>query len=225
MGMDKNTVIGFVLIGALLITMFIINSRSNQAYMKEKQRVEDSIAATKPKVDLVAAQMDSLKTDSLQKAKLQLPAVFITDRTNSEHFDTLENEVIKITFTNKGGQPKTVELKQYKRFDGKPIVLENGTFNKLSYQINTGVNLTSETSDISFVSANKNVAADKTQSISFILKDSTGKEIVHQYSLKPDSYILDFDISINGADRLISKNTLNLLWQTEAPQVEKDIPV
>ncbi len=221
--MDKNTVIGFVLIGALLITMFIINSRSNQAYMKEKQRVEDSIAATKPKVDLVAAQMDSLKTDSLQKAKLQLPAVFITDRTNSEHFDTLENEVIKITFTNKGGQPKTVELKQYKRFDGKPIVLENGTFNKLSYQINTGVNLTSETSDISFVSANKNVAADKTQSISFILKDSTGKEIVHQYSLKPDSYILDFDISINGADRLISKNTLNLLWQTEAPQVEKDI--
>ena len=170
MGMDKNTVIGFVLIGALLITMFFINSRSNQAYMTEKQRIEDSIAATNPRVDLVAAQIDSLKTDSLQKTKLRLPAVFITDRTNVEHFDTLENEVMKITFTNKGGQPKTVELKQYKRFDGKPIVLENGTFNKISYPINTGTNLTSETAHISFVSADKNVAADKTQSISFILK-------------------------------------------------------
>ena len=41
MGMDKNTVIGFVLIGALLIGMFIMNSRSNQAYVTEKKRVED----------------------------------------------------------------------------------------------------------------------------------------------------------------------------------------
>ena len=59
MGMDKNTVIGFVLIGVLLIAMFIINSRSNQAYLTEKQRVEDSIAATKPKVDTVAVLKDS----------------------------------------------------------------------------------------------------------------------------------------------------------------------
>ncbi len=223
MGMDKNTVIGFVLIGVLLIAMFIINSRSNQAYITEKKRIEDSIAATKPKVDVAAVLADSLKADSLQKAKLQLPAVFITGKTNEEHLDTLENEVMKITFTNKGGQPKIVELKQYKRFDGKPIILADGNFNKISYTINTGTNQTPETADISFVSAKKIVSADKSQSISFILKDSTGKEIIHQYTLQPDSYLLDFNISINGADKLVSKNTINLLWQTEAPQVEKDI--
>ena len=69
MGMDKNTVIGFVLIGALLIAMFVINSRSNQAYLTEKKRVEDSIAATRPQVDPVAAQKDSLIMDFRQWLK------------------------------------------------------------------------------------------------------------------------------------------------------------
>jgi hypothetical protein len=79
MGMDKNTVIGFVLIGALLIAMFVINSRSNQAYTVEKKRIEDSIAAAKPKVDPAIAIKDSLVKDSLLAAKQKLPPVFITE--------------------------------------------------------------------------------------------------------------------------------------------------
>ena len=223
MGMDKNTVIGFVLIGALLIAMFIINSRSNQAYTIEKKRIEDSIALTKPKTDPLAALKDSIITDSILAAKQKLPAVFITDTTNTEHLDTLENELLKIVFTNKGGQPKTVELKTFNKFDGKPIILENGKFNKLSYVINTGNNQIAQTSDISFVSSSKTVNADKSQSISFVLKDSTGKEITHQYTMQADSYLVDFNISMNGADKLVSQNTINLLWQSEAPQIEKDI--
>ncbi|MBK8786145.1 MAG: membrane protein insertase YidC [Chitinophagaceae bacterium] len=221
MGMDRNTVIGFVLIGALLIAMFVINSRSNQAFLTEKKRVEDSIAAAKPKVDPVVAKKDSIVLDSILAAKQKLPAAFITDTT--EHFDTLENDLLKIVFTNKGGQPKTVELKKFKKFDGRPLILENGKFNKLSYLINTGNNQTKQTADIAFVSSSKTVNASKTQSVSFVLKDSTGKEITHQYTLQPASYMVDFNISMTGADKLVSQNTINLLWQTEAPQIESDI--
>ncbi len=221
MGMDRNTVIGFVLIGALLIAMFVINSRSNQAYLTEKKRVEDSIALTKPKVDTIAARKDLMVTDSILAAKQKLTGVFITD--TIEHLDTLENDLIKVIFTNKGGQPKIVELKKYKKIDGKPVILENGQFNKLSYRIITGVNDTRLTGDIPFVSSNKIINADKSQSISFVLKDSTGKEITHQYIIKPDSYMVDFNLSMNGADKLVTQNTINLLWQTEAPQIEKDM--
>ena len=196
MGMDKNTVIGFVLIGALLIAMFIINSRSNQAYMAEKKRVEDSIAKTKPKVDTAAVTKDIKLKDSIIDAKQKLPAVFITD--TIEHLDTLENDLLKIVFTNKGGQPKTVELKKFKTFNDKPIILENGKFNKLSYLIITGGNETRQTADIPFVSSNKTVNTDKSQSISFILNDTTGKEITHQYTIKPGSYSVDFNITMNG---------------------------
>jgi YidC/Oxa1 family membrane protein insertase len=223
MGMDRNTVIGFVLIGALLIGMFVINSRSNQAYMAEQKRIEDSIARTKPKVDTVALKKDLNLTDSILEAKQKLPAVFIADTTSGERFDTLENELIKIVFTNKGGQPKTVELKNFKKFDGKPIILDNGKFNKLSYMINIGANDTRQTSIIPFVSSNKVVNTDKSQNISFILKDTTGKEIVHQYTIKPGSYLVDFNISMTAADKWVSQNAINLLWQTETPQVEKDI--
>jgi YidC/Oxa1 family membrane protein insertase len=223
MGMDKNTVIGFVLIGALLIAMFVINSRSNQAYMTEKKRVEDSIAALKPKIDPVLAIKDSLLQDSLLAAKQKLPPVFITESSTQEKLDTLENSLIKIVFTNKGGQPKHVELKKFKKFDGRPLILVNGKFNQLSYTINTGNNQTAQTADIAFVSSSKTVNTDNSQSISFRLRDSTGKEITHQYTLQPESYLVDFNLSMNGADNLVSQNSINLLWQTETPQVEKDI--
>ena len=224
--MDKNTVIGFVLIGALLIAMFVINSRSNQAYLTsqaEKKRIEDSVSAeTKPKLDPALAIKDSLKKDSLLQAKQKLPAIFITDTTSTGHLDTLENNLVKIVFTNKGGQPKIVELKNYKKFDGKPLILADGKFNKLSYKINAGDRVP-ETADIAFVSSKKTVNADKSQSISFVLKDSTGDEITHQYTLPADSYLVDFNLSMVGANKLITGNNINLEWQTEAPQVEKSI--
>ena len=223
MGMDRNTVIGFVLIGVLLIGMFYINSRSNQAYQAEKKRVEDSIAATKPKQDLGAIRVDSLKKDSLIKANQKIPSAFITDSAKVEHLDTLENTVMKVVFTNKGAQPKLIELKHYKKFDGKPIVLGDGNFSKISYTINSATNQTAETADILFVTGKMTTSADKAKSISFVLRDSAGKEIIHTYTLNPDSYLLDLNISMNGADKLVSQNAINLLWQTETPQIEKDI--
>ena len=47
MGMDRNTIIGFVLIGALLIGMLYINNQSSQALQAQKKREADSIAALK----------------------------------------------------------------------------------------------------------------------------------------------------------------------------------
>ncbi len=220
MGMDRNTVIGFILIGALLIGMLYMNSQSNQTYLREKKRVEDSIAVTKPKVDTILAKADALKTDSLKNAQKQLPANFIADTV--EKLTVLENEVLKITFTNKGGQPKEVELKQFKTFDGKSLLLQKGSFNKIDYTIKAG-GKAPHTADIAFVTGEKKTNADKTQSVSFLLKDSSGKEVVHQYTLRPTDYMVDFDISMKGADQLVDNNTINLLWQTEAPQVEKTI--
>ena len=84
MGMDRNTVIGFVLIGILLIGMFFFNSRSNQAYQVEQKRIEDSIALTRPKADTLAARIDSLKADSLRKLNQQTPSAFKTPDTVKE---------------------------------------------------------------------------------------------------------------------------------------------
>ena len=221
MGMDRNTVIGFVLIGMLLIGMFYFNSRGNQAFLAEQKRVADSIQKSRPKKDTLAILKDSLTADTVRK--LQSAGGFQTYLNQPEQLVTLENEVIKVTFTSKGAQPKVVELKKYKTLDGKTVVLQKGSFNKLSYLINSDDRHTAETSDLTFVPGSTIANADKSQTINFSIKDSTGKEVTHKYTLHPNEYMIDFSIIFAEANKLVTQNSINLLWQTQTEQVEKDI--
>lgn len=222
--MDRNTVIGFVLIGLLLIGMFYFNSKGNQAFLAEQKRAADSIERLRPKKDTLAILKDSLTADTVRK--LQSAGGFQAFLNQPEQLVTLENEVIKVTFTTKGAQPKNVELKQYKTLDGKPVTLQKGSFNKISYAINSN-NTTdqraAQTSDFTFVPGTVVINADKSQTINFSIRDSAGKEVTHKYTLRPNEYMVDFSIILKEADKLVTQNSISLLWQTQTEQVEKDI--
>jgi len=222
MGMDRNTVIGFVLIGMLLIGMFYINSKSNQALQAQRQHEADSITAlNKTKIDTNAVKSDTKIRDSIRDAKAQLPKSFKTD--SNERFTVLENDVLRVTFTNKGAQPKLVELKQFKMLNGANVVLQSGEFNKISYDIKTG-NATSKTANLFFITGDKKINADKSQSLTFSIPDSTGKDLVtHEFVLKEGNYMLDFNVKLNDAANMISQGVTSLTWQTEALQVEKNM--
>ena len=218
MGMDRNTVIGFVLIGVLLMGMFYFNSKSRLAYEGEQKRIADSIAATIPKMDTSSVA---------NKAPQTTPIAIVNDNTFqpaglSEKMTELENNVMKITFSNKGGQPSKVELKKFKRFDGTPVVVQSGSFNKISYAFNSGINKTTQTAEIVFSTSNIVTKDDKSQSITFTAGDTTGKQISHHYTMRPDDYMIDFNITVSGQDALFNQQTLNLLWDAEIQQIEKD---
>ena len=217
--MDRNTVIGFILIGALLIGMFVLNSKSRLAYEGEKKRIEDSTAAAHPK-DTLAEKLDLKKADSL-KAPKQVSA--FQSGTNTEQLTVIQNTVLKISFTNKGGQPKRVELKKHKTLDGNPVVLQSGDFNKLSYTINAEGNTTAQTDNLFFTASPVITNADKSQTITFTTGDSSGeRQLMHQYTIRENDYLVDLSITVKGADKLLSQNTMSLLWQDEAGQIEKD---
>ncbi len=218
--MDRNTVIGFVLIGLLMMGMFYFNSQGSKAYLADQKRIADSLDRLKPKVDSAALAKDSVTAELAIKTKEA--GGFQKNLNLPEELTTIENEFLKITFTNRGGQPKLVELKNYQAYDGKPVILAEGTFNKLSYKINSGER-TAQTSDLTFSAGVKTTNADKSQTIRFSLQDTAGKEIIHQYTLHPNDYLLDFSILLNGADKLITQNSLNVIWQTQTPRVEKDM--
>lgn len=219
MGMDRNTIIGFVLLAALFFGYFYYTKQGQVALEQQKQHEQDSINRLKPKQDSLIAKADSLKKDSIPKS---LSSFSQDTGTAVEQFTTLENDVLKITFTNKGGQPKTVELKKFKKFNGQPLLLQNGTFNKISYLINTGSNQTAQTADL-FFTPQAIVNSGSKSSISFVLQNQSGERIEHQFSLADNSYMLDFNIVFNGANKLVTQNKINLTWQTQAPQLEKDI--
>ena len=173
MGMDRNTLIGFVLIGALLITMFVINSKERSAYEGEQKRIADSIAKVqKSKVDTALVRQDSLKVDSL-KSKSKVGGLQLVQI--PEAFTTVENEVMKVTFSNKGGQPKSIELKKYKKFNQQPVELNKSDFNKISYRVNATPNRAEDIENIIFKTMPLVTNADKSQEISFEAADSSGK--------------------------------------------------
>ena len=222
MGMDRNTVIGFILIGALLIGMFIINSKSRLAYEGEQKRLADSVAALQPKRDTsVAKAITDTLNSIVTNSKKQLSGGFTQD-TTGEKITVVENELLKIAFTNKGGQPKSVELKKYKKLDGSPVLVQQGDFNKFSYRIQTHREGTNASDELYFTTSAVTENSDKSKTISFTTGDTLGRSITHSYTLKSNDYMVDLSISLKGAQDLFSQNAVNFIWQTEASQIEKD---
>jgi YidC/Oxa1 family membrane protein insertase len=221
MGMDRNTVIGFVLLALLFFGYFYYTSQGKLALEKQQQHQKDSLDRLRPNIDtsaktVIISNNTSASKDSSSTVK--------QDTTGKEQFFTLENKVLKITFTNKGGQPQRVELKNFKTFDKKPLLIQDGNFNNISYAINAGNNQTAQTSDLLFTPSNPQTTSDGQKMINFSLRTKDGQVIEHEYILQPDDYMIGFNLKLRGgANKLITQNTLNLTWQAKATKLEKDI--
>jgi YidC/Oxa1 family membrane protein insertase len=220
MGMDRNTVIGFVLLALLFFGYFYYTKQGQLAAERQQQHIQDSLNKLKPKVDTT---LKMHAADSLAAKKDSSLAGIKQDTTGKEQLITVENKVLKITFSNKGGQPKEILLKNFKTFNGQPLILQNGSFNNISYAINTGNNRTAQTSDLLFTPSDVQTTSDGSQVISFTLQTNNGESVQHEYIIKPDDYMLGFNIKLNGANQLVTANTINLLWQAKAEKQEKDL--
>ncbi len=221
MGMDRNTVIGFVLLAVLLFLYLFISTRNSQDYQKQKQAYDDSVA----KVQALT------KKDSVAKPKQAvidtMPAGLVGFQraaVGPEKLDTVENDVMKIVFTNKGGQPKAVVLKHYKSAtDHSPVTLLNTPFDLISYNINTQPNASAQTADLYFQSTGVQNNADGRQSISFVVNGDNGRTITHQYTISKSAYLIDFNVQIDGANTLLTQGLLNFRWQNQATKHEREV--
>ncbi len=188
---------------------------------QQKQHIQDSLDRLKPKVD-TTAKLKAVN-DSIAAKRDTLDSAFKQDTTGKEQLITVENKLLKITFSSKGGQPKQILIKNFTTFDGKPLILQDGSFNNISYPINTGNNQTVQTSDLLFTPSAVQTTADSSQVITFSLQTNTGESIQHQYIIRPDDYMLGFNIKLNGANKLEPQNKIDLLWKVKAVKLEKDI--
>jgi YidC/Oxa1 family membrane protein insertase len=218
---DKNTVIGFVLLGVLFFLYFWYSNKQQSAILEIKKKQEDSLAlvnaAKRPVVDSATMQLDSLKRDSASRAALA--GDFTTAAIGAESLVSVENKLMKVTFTNKGGQVKSVELKNYKKPDSSAVLLSDKA--NLGYTINTGANQSANTTDLFFTAAEPVKKADGSQVVIFTLSASNGQQVVHQYTILPEAYMIDWNVSLTGADKLLSQGLLNMKWNIETSQLER----
>jgi YidC/Oxa1 family membrane protein insertase len=227
MKFDRNTIIGFVILGLLFFAYFYYTNKENALYEKEKARLADSTSrAEKLKQDTTVVKVDSVKADSTEhitKAGNFQHAAFGT-----EELSYAENNVFKIAFTNKGGQPKWIELKKFKNMDSGLVRLAASDFNKINYKINAGSSAASSVADVAdlyFKAGNITKSPEGVSTVTFTLSadSSSSASITHQFVLKPDDYMIDFSVQLGNASKLLSDGKMNLSWQYEAAQQESDL--
>ncbi len=215
MGMDRNTVIGFVLLAILLFLYLFISSKNSQEFIKQKKIYDDSIALiNSAKKSNIPASMDSIKT------VIRDTAGFKKALYGSEQFITVENNLIKVIFSNKGGRPTSIFLKNYRSYDSTPVQLM-GAEDKISYPVNTGPNQTAQVTDLFFSAGSVIKASNGDQTISYQLTGPNGEVLTHQYIIQADNYAIDWNIQANGVDKLFSQGNLNINWHAQPVQQEK----
>ena len=220
MNLDKNTVIGMVLLALLFGGFFYITNKQQQAAADIQLHIKDSTDKIKATLIKPVDKVDSLHRDSA--TKIASAGDFNTAAIGTEQFTVIENEIIKITFTNKGGAVKLVELKNYKSsYDSKPVVLGGAAKDNITYNINTGNNNTAPVSGLYFTGSVPTKNADGSQSINYTINAANGQTITHQYSIKKDNYLIDWNVNMSGADKLLSNGNLNMVWNWQTKQAEK----
>ncbi len=234
--MDKKSIIGLVIIGAILIGFSYYNNRQMEKYQKE-QAVIDSVARAKMPKDAskqaAPAAQDQLQkenaiNDSLEVAAISetVGATMATAVRGTEEFYTLQNDRVKVVFSNKGGRIASVELLKYKRYNGDKLVLF--TPERSQFDLNLFIGQSISTSRFYFQPVNvaKNAAISSTDSVksaAFRLYTDASSYIEYVYTLKKGSYMVDFKVSFVGLERKLPSNmtSLDISWAMDAPQQEK----
>ncbi len=218
MGMDRNTIIGFVLLGLLLFIYLFTATKNNQQLERQRLREADSLAAVKKVQEALHVVQDSVKVKVASGDSL---TGFNKAIGGSEKLLTVENDLLKIVFSNKGGQPKEVLLKKFKLYDSSFLQLVDSSLaNRLSYPINTGTNQTAQITDLYFNDARVEKSADGTQTITYSLPVPSGFSLEHQYIIHPDSYLIDWNLTTNNAGQFFSQNNLNIDWHSEMKKTQ-----
>ena len=141
---NRNTVIGFALIAAILFGWMYFMSPSKEELEKQRQ-VQDSIRrarleqmaldslrlAEQNKAEALAQIEDSIAMSQMDSATLAQKQVnelteqfgaFAASAQGEEQFWTIENQVQRLTFSSKGGFLKKVQLKKYQTYDSLQLI-------------------------------------------------------------------------------------------------------
>ncbi len=224
--MNKNTIIGFILIG---ITLFGFTWYQSKEYEKQvayqaqvdsiaraeraAQYIADSIAGRLPVADTLAGGARpvyeapvAIYKDSLLEAA----------HSGQESIYTIANDKIEVAFTTKGAQPYSVKVQNYRTYDSTDLYLFKPGNSEMGIGIYTGENI--NTKDFVFQLTEKTDS-----SIVMRLPFRNGGYIQQKYTLRPGTFVVSNELSFIGMDGVIPRNVsyYDFDWDVTIPRMEK----
>ena len=222
--MNKNSIIGFVLIGVIMFGFTWYQSKQYEKQMAVQAQL-DSIA--------MVEQMAAMALDSAKRAEgvvaegemagvkvLNMPAYkdsLLTEaRLATEEFYKLSNDKVELEFTTKGAQLYSVKINDYKTYDSTDLYLIKPSGSQMGVGVYAGENI--NTKDFVF-----NVAERTDSSIVMRLPFAGGGYIQQKYWLTEGSYMMQNELSFVGMDGIIPRNvsSIDIDWAVIIPRLEK----
>lgn len=211
--MDKNTLVGFALIGAVIVGFGIYN-RPNQEERARAQHYQDSIQQVIQKQEEIKKAQEEIAEKTIQ---IDSTSAFFQATQGEEQFLTLENDLLKLVFSNKGGRICKATLKDYKDQKQEPLILFDESDASLNF---------------SFEGKNENIISDQMyfeatnvtdSTVSMRLKASNGGFLAFNYRLLPNSYMVDMTVEAEGMQNFFSPSlkSMSIDWKQRARQMEK----
>jgi YidC/Oxa1 family membrane protein insertase len=230
---DKNSIIGFGLIFLIVMWMMYNSQQAEQKEQAEKAKqaqVDKQKKAKEVAVKEVAAVVvDTVVNDTVKKQKLQgalgIFAYSASLPTAKEGYTVLENDLVKLTISNKGGYVSEAILKKYEKFSkgsGQLVELIKNNNANFNLALQTKDNRVLNTKDLFFEPTFKQVGENKV--LSMKLKTGATTFLEYNYTLKPNDYMVDFDLRSQGlSTALNSSKETNLEWDLKTYRNEKSI--
>jgi len=234
--MDKNTIIGFILIAAIIFGFAALNKPSEEEIAKRK-RYNDSIALVQQQQAVQQQQVDSAKKmlaasdttvlkDSASLAmKSDAYGAFSAAANGEEKFYTLENDLLRLKLSSKGGRVYSAELKKYRTHDSLPLILFDKEESSFGFTLTTNNNRVVNTSDLYFESVG-NVVKDDKGNQRFVLRLKTSVPTAYIdfiYTLPANDFMVKYDVKAVNMTAVmpLSSNFLEMKWDSKVRQQEK----
>ena len=239
--MDRNTIIAFVLISAILIVWLFLNT-------------PEPPPPSEMKADSTLVQTDTAKQKSAEKEKTvvqktQTPenvkqedslrfGEFFTRSQEKEHLITIENDLVVMMFSTKGGNIRRYYLKKFKNwysinangdsdFYYNHVQLINyskgGDYN-LSFITSDGKAINTGELDFEFSGSKSNykLTENDSLSLSFSLKVAENKQLIKHFKFYGNQYVVKTEVELAGMGSIISNDAIDLVWNNGIRFVEEN---
>lgn len=222
---DVNTIIGFVLIFGILLFMFWQNQPTAEELEAKKAEQEQVEAKAKEqekveKVTPAPATLNLNDSTAIANYKSTIGAFSFTKAT--EGTTVLENDVVYMEISNKGGEIMEVKMKNFNTYDSIPVYLVKDGNASFALNFTTTDNRILTTKDLYFEPSLSENNGLKT--LSMKAKVSENQFLEYTYEMKADEYLVDFAIRSQGLSNVInSTKPINLDWKLKAIRHSKSI--
>jgi len=185
----------------------------------ETQKTDSAIAqqpvTTSPEIIAVSIPEDLTQFGAFAKAAV-----------GENDLISLENNLVELKISLKGGRVFSARLKDFRTYDSLPLILFSGDSTVFGFNFFTTDNKAVQTNNLYFTTASDQksiVVNSQPQSVILRLMAGEDRYIEYKYTLYPDRYMVDFDVSFKSMESIIAanQNSLTFDWKMYLPQQEK----